>query len=235
MSQPQGGATRVIKGVDKFQQEVFGTQEKLFSKLKSGQSPLALFITCSDSRINPNLLTQTDPGELFIIRNAGNIVPPVGNSVGGEEATIEYALAQLKIHDIIVCGHSHCGAMGGLLAPQALASMPRVNAWLDHARAILPDLEEARKSKATDLLDIAIERNVLLQIAHLKTHPCVATALAAGKLRLHAWVYHFERGEVTANDPGKNRFVPLAQAPQQAFVKDTSALEALGAELGFSM
>src|SRR3954470_2433402 len=121
MSQLPGGATQLIKGVDKFRQKVFGTQEELFRELGKGQSPLALFITCSDSRIDPNLLTQTEPGELFVLRNAGNIVPPHGTAPGGEAATIEFAVLQLGIKAIVVCGHSRCGAMKGLLAPEALA------------------------------------------------------------------------------------------------------------------
>src|SRR5947209_2385777 len=117
MSQILGGATKLIQGVERFRRQVFGAKQELFQKLGKGQTPLALFITCSDSRINPNLLTQTEPGELFILRNAGNLVPPHGATVGGEEATIEYALAHLKVRDILVCGHSHCGAIQGFQAP----------------------------------------------------------------------------------------------------------------------
>ena len=189
MSQLFGGATRLIKGVDKFRRKVFGAQEQLFRELGKGQSPLALFITCSDSRINPNLLTQTDPGELFILRNAGNLLPPASAGSFGEEATIEYAVVQLKIRDIIVCGHSQCGAIHGLLAPAALGQLPRVNEWLQYAREILPGLPQNGSLPPQELLDIAIERNVLLQIEHLKTYASVA-ALGGGKVRIHAWVYH---------------------------------------------
>ena len=219
MSQLFGGATRLIKGVDKFRRKVFGTQEELFRELGKGQSPLALFITCSDSRINPNLLTQTEPGELFILRNAGNLIPPAGGG-GGEEATIEYALVQLKIRDVFVCGHSLCGAVHGMLAPKALEKLPSVDRWLAHARAVLPQLPPTGSVSAEEMLDIAIERNVLLQVEHLKTLPSVATSLAEGKLRIHAWVYHFESGEVVAHDPEKGRFVPLDEAPHQKFVKE---------------
>ncbi len=219
MSQLFGGATRLIKGVDKFRRKVFGTQAELFRALGKGQSPSALFITCSDSRINPNLLTQTEPGELFILRNAGNLIPPAGGPCGGEQATIEYALVQLKIKDIIVCGHSHCGAIHGLLTPKALDKMPGVNQWLSYARKILPELPPEGTVPPEEMLDIAIERNVLLQIEHLKTLPSVTAALAAGKLRIHAWVYHFESGDVVAHDPEKGRFVALAEAAHQKFVK----------------
>jgi carbonic anhydrase len=220
VSQLFGGATRLIRGVDKFRRKVFGTQEELFRELGKGQSPLALFITCSDSRINPNLLTQTEPGELFILRNAGNLIPPAGGG-GGEEATIEYALVQLKIRDVFVCGHSHCGAVNGLLAgPKALEKLPSVDRWLVHARAVLPELPPTGSVSPQEMLDIAIERNVLLQVEHLKTLPAVVQALAAGKVRIHAWVYHFESGEVVAHDPKKGRFVPLGEAPHQKFVKE---------------
>jgi carbonic anhydrase len=221
MSQLFGGATRVIKGVDKFRRKVFGTQQELFRELGKGQSPLALFITCSDSRINPNLLTQTDPGELFILRNAGNILPPPGAECFGEEATIEYALVQLRIKDIIVCGHSQCGAVNGLLNSQALGKMPRVNQWLDHSRKLLPELPASDSVSPQEMLDIAIEKNVLLQIEHLRKYAAVAAALAAGQLRIHAWVYHFESGEVVAHDPNKGRFVPLAEAAHQKFIKQS--------------
>lgn len=224
MSQLPGGATQIIKGVDKFRRNVYGTQQELFRELGKGQSPLALFITCSDSRINPNLLTQTDPGELFILRNAGNLVPPTTAVCGGEEATIEYALVQLKIRDIFVCGHSQCGAMFGLLNQQALGPLPRTSEWLRFARDILPGLPAKDSVSPEELLDIAIERNVLLQIDHIKTHPPVAQALADGKLRLHAWVYHFETGDVVAHDPNKGRFVPLADATHQQFVKDPAVV-----------
>src|SRR3954470_19210041 len=120
MSQLPGGATQLIKGVDKFRQKVFGTQEELFRELGKGQKPLALFITCSDSRIDPNLLTQTEPGELFVLRNAGNLVPPHGAPPNGEEATVEYAVAHLKVRDVILCGHARCGAVQGLLDGHAL-------------------------------------------------------------------------------------------------------------------
>ena len=122
--------TRIIKGVFDFQQRVFGAKRGLFEQLHSGQRPLALFITCADSRINPNLLTQTEPGELFVFRNAGNLVPPDGSPASGERATIDYAVQHLHVRDIILCGHSQCGAMQGLVTPEAVASMPAVADWL---------------------------------------------------------------------------------------------------------
>jgi carbonic anhydrase len=216
--------TRIIQGVLNFQQRIFGGKRELFSKLREGQRPLALFITCSDSRIDPSLLTRTDPGELFILRNAGNLVPPHGGPHGGESATIEYALVQLRVREIILCGHSQCGAMHGLLAPAALEKLPSVAGWLEHARALLPQLEqESANLTEEERLLRATEKNVLLQLEHLKTHPAVANALAARQLRLHGWVYHFEKGHVDAFDPVSGRFVPLAQQVRQSFLENAAA------------
>jgi carbonic anhydrase len=215
MSRIMQGMTKILDGVRVFQKHVFGTKEDLFRRLGKGQSPLVLFITCSDSRLNPNLLTQTEPGELFILRNAGNIVPPYGAG-GGEEATIEYAVAALGVRHVVVCGHSGCGAMHGLLEPQAVAALPAVARWLAHSRAVVPKVLEAGGHKtAEERLRLAVAENVLVQREHLKTHPAVATAVAAGKLQLHAWVYHFQTGEVEAYDDAGGRFVLLAGRQQR--------------------
>ena len=201
---------KLIQGIHHFQDNVFSSQRELFERLAEGQHPDALFITCSDSRINPNLITQTEPGELFIIRNAGNIVPPYGAANGGEGATIEFAVVGLGIQHIIVCGHSHCGAMKGLLRPESLTEMPMMAAWLGHAEAtrrIAQQKYEDRPAEA--LLNVAIQENVLVQLENLRTHPAVAAALAAGKLKLHAWVYKIETGQVFAYDPERGQFAPL--------------------------
>ncbi len=205
---------RILDGVVRFRSEVFERQRGLFELLaRDPQSPQALFITCSDSRINPNLLTQTEPGELFILRNAGNIIPPNGATRGGEEATIEYAVSVLGIRNIIVCGHSHCGAMKALLDRNGASGLPAVRSWFHHAETtrrivrasyshLSPEEQNAR----------AIEQNVLVQMDNLRTHPSVATALSRGQLRLFGWVYVFERGEVLAHDPGSGRFLPIHEA-----------------------
>lgn len=201
---------KLLQGIHHFQDNVFSSQRELFERLAEGQHPDALFITCSDSRINPNLITQTEPGELFIIRNAGNIVPPYGAANGGEGATIEFAVVGLGIQHIIVCGHSHCGAMKGLLHPEGLTGMPMMAAWLGHAEAtrrIAQQKYEDRPAEA--LLNVAIQENVLVQLENLRTHPAVAAALAGGKLKLHAWVYKIETGQVFAYDPERGQFAPL--------------------------
>jgi carbonic anhydrase len=212
MSHVTGGATRIIQGIQRFQENVFSAKESLFRRLSEGQSPHALFITCCDSRIDPNLLTQTEPGELFIHRNIGNQVPPDA-CAGGVRATLEYALKALEIRDVIVCGHSKCGAMQGLLNPDLLRDMPFVAQWLEHARVILPALEQAAGEwSPEERLNWAIERNVVLQLEHLQTYPLVAETLAAGKLRLHGWVYYIESGQVTAYDAEEKRFLPVVRA-----------------------
>lgn len=208
-------STRIIQGVIDFQQNVQPGKRSLFRKLADGQQPLAVFITCADSRINPNLLTQTEPGELFILRNAGNIVPPAGAGAYGEEATVEYALKALGIRDIIVCGHYQCGAMDGLLKLDQLGDMPTVAAWLELAKPALNGLDRGTAGDDSALLDRVIQQNVLQQLENLKTYPAVQQRIAQSALRLHAWVYRFETGEVEAYDPIEGAFVPLPQAPRQ--------------------
>ncbi len=204
---------KLIQGLHHFQTSIFSSQKELFERLAHGQSPEALFITCSDSRINPNLITQTQPGDLFILRNAGNIVPPHGAANGGEGATIEYAVAALKVRDIIVCGHSHCGAMNGLLNLDSLDSLPSVRQWLSHAEATRRIVKQNYQHLCDGpLLTATIEENVLVQLENLRTHPAVAAALARGELNLHGWVYKIETGEVFAYDPEQEQFVPLGTA-----------------------
>ena len=188
---------KLIEGIHHFQQNVFDTQKSLFERLTQGQQPLALFITCSDSRIDPNLLTQTQPGELFIMRNAGNIVPSYSAVLGGEAATIEYAVAVLKVQDIIVCGHSLCGAMDGLLRPEATARIIKEN------YGYITD-EQAR-------LTATVEENVLVQLENLRTHPSVAAAVSRGDLKLHGWTYKFETAQVFAYNPQHSQFLSIQQ------------------------
>jgi carbonic anhydrase len=205
---------KLVQGVHSFQQEIFGARRALFERLASGQRPMALFITCSDSRIDPNLITQTEPGELFILRNAGNIVPPHGSGPSGEAATIEYALAALGVQDVIVCGHSHCGAMKGLLTPQDVEPMPAVRTWLGYAESTHRIIRDNYGHlEGPDRVTAAVEENVLVQLENLRTHPSVAAALAGGRLRLHGWVYKIETGEVFAYDPVSGQFLPLKKAP----------------------
>lgn len=205
---------KLVHGIHKFQKEIFPSKQRLFEKLQSGQQPMALFITCSDSRIDPSLLTQTDPGELFIMRNAGNLIPPYGTLYGGEAATIEYAVAVLGVQDIIVCGHSNCGAMSGLLEPQAIERLPAVRSWLTYAESTHRIVDE-NYSHLTDpaaRLTVTVEENVLVQLEHLRTHPTVAAAISRKALHLHGWVYKFETGQVFGFDPEEGQFAALETA-----------------------
>jgi carbonic anhydrase len=204
---------KLIQGIHQFQESVFRSQQELFERLSQGQSPEALFITCSDSRINPNLITMTDPGDLFILRNAGNIIPPYGAANGGEGATIEFAVAALGVTDIIVCGHSHCGAMKGLLQPEKLEDLPATRAWLKHAEATRRIMKEKYAHLSGDaLMTATIAENVMVQLENLRTHPVVAAGISKGTLKLHGWVYKIETGCVFAYDPHTCQFGPVTTA-----------------------
>lgn len=205
---------KLVQGIHHFQSNVFRPQRELFERLANGQKPLALFITCSDSRINPNLVTQTDPGELFIVRNAGNIIPPHHPYSGGEEATIEFALTELGIRDVIVCGHTLCGAMQGLLSPDKLQEMPAVRHWLSHAEGTRRIIREKyAQLSGIPLQTAAAQENVLVQLENLRTHPAVAAGVATGNLKLHGWVYKIETGEVFAFEPSTGQFAPVTDLP----------------------
>jgi len=197
-------------GVVKFQNEVYPQKKDLFEKLSKGQSPEALFITCSDSRIETAMITQTEPGELFICRNAGNIVPPHTNHTGGMTASIEFAAAALKVPHIVVCGHTECGAMKGAMNPEGLDALPHVKEWLGYSRAAVDVVNRIGKDlDDTDRMLLLLEQNVILQLTHLKTHPSVAARLAAGDLDLHGWVYDIRTGDVHAYDDASDSFVPV--------------------------
>jgi carbonic anhydrase len=205
---------KLIAGLHHFSNEVFHCHRELFDRLSLGQHPEALFITCSDSRINPNLITQTNPGDLFILRNAGNLIPPYGSSTGGETATIELAVASLGVKDIIICGHTLCGAMKALLNPDELRGLPAMAAWLTHAEVAKRMVQENYSDLSSDSrLNTAVQENVLAQLENLHTHPAVAARLSRGELTLHGWVYKIETGEVFGYQPESGQFLPLTGAP----------------------
>jgi len=199
-------------GVVRFQNEVYPAKRALFERLARGQSPEALFITCSDARVETAMITQTDPGELFICRNAGNIVPPHTNHTGGMTASIEFAVAALKVPHIVICGHTECGAMHGAMHPEGIQNLDHVREWLSFAKAavqivdeLLPDASDA------DRMRLLLEQNVILQLQHLRTHPAVAARMARGDLQLHGWIYDIRGGSVLAYDERGNSFVPVQQ------------------------
>ncbi|QJR81884.1 carbonic anhydrase [Alteromonas pelagimontana] len=202
----------VISGVAKFQRDVFPGKKAAFKKLANGQNPEVLFITCADSRIDPNLVTQTEPGDLFICRNAGNIVPPHSNQTGGMTASIEFAVAGLGVTHIVVCGHTDCGAMKGALNPEKLSSMPHVKEWLGHCRCATEVVKEKFGNLDNDRLDDLTKENVLQQIQHLRTHPSVAAKLATNQIQLHGWVYDIGKGTILCWDSASQTFEEMEQA-----------------------
>ncbi|MFC3681712.1 carbonic anhydrase [Bacterioplanoides pacificum] len=198
---------KIIEGVLNFREKVYPQRKDLFGTLATGQSPQALFITCSDSRIDPNMVTSADPGDLFICRNAGNIIPPHSNETGGMTASVEYAVAVLGVKDIIICGHTDCGAITGALNVQQMKGLPHVKEWLGHCRSAMEIVRERHDIDSDgcighEYLNEAIEENVLQQLQHLRTHPAVAAKLATNKVRLHGWVYNIERGEIRCSEGG---------------------------------
>ncbi|MET9800323.1 carbonic anhydrase [Streptomyces sp. NPDC006368] len=183
----------------------FGQRPEEFARLAEGQSPDVLFITCSDSRVVPALITGARPGELFELRTAGNIVPPYASAhPTSEAATIEYAVEVLGVRDIVVCGHSHCGAVGALVRGDDLTPVPAVREWLTYAA------DEPRCADSGDpTVAEAVQNHVLTQVLRLRSYPCVDKRLADGRLGLHAWYYEVHTGTVHAHQAGSDTFERL--------------------------
>lgn len=201
----------IIEGFLKFQKGAFPERVELFKSLANQQSPKTLFISCSDSRMVPELVTQREPGDLFVIRNAGNIVPSYGPEPGGVSATVEYAVAALKVTDIVICGHSDCGAMTAISKCSCMDHMPAVGQWLkyaDSARVVNEAREHADIKEKTDAM---VHENVIAQLANIQTHPSVRLALEEGRLSLHGWVYDIETGAISAFDGASKQFLSLAE------------------------
>jgi carbonic anhydrase len=204
----------LMPGLRKFTENVFPIQKELFETLSQGQKPHTLLITCSDSRIDPNLLTQTQPGELFVIRNAGNIIPPFGSSGGGEEAAIEFAIDGLNVSNIVICGHSHCGAIAALMDKVDLNPLPSVKHWLRHAQSTKKRILSCSKRNDYSLSDV-VEENIFAQIDNLKTHPSVSSALREDKIRIYGWIYQLETGEIRIFDQKSKQFVNTSEVKEE--------------------
>ncbi len=211
---------KLIEGVHRFQSQEFGHYCELFQKLShEGQKPHTLFITCSDSRILAELITQSQPGDLFVVKNVGNIVPPatVTGSTNSTAAAIEFAVSDLGVADIVVCGHSQCGAMNALVmeksvAPEAWEKKPHLRRWLQLAAPVrdVIDRNYAHLLDDTDaLLNAAAEENVLFAVENLRSYPAVQERLADGTLHLHAWFFRIATAELYAYDPEQKQFLPL--------------------------
>ena len=199
---------KLVRGIHEFQVNYFATNRALFQELAQRQSPETLFITCSDSRVIPELITSAAPGDLFIVRNIGNVVPShISGVKGGVAAAIQYAVEFLKVQNIIVCGHTGCGAMEAILNPERLADLEFVRRWLeqtDQIRAIIArqyaELEGAARVTA------AVEENVLVQLENLRTYPFIERRLQAKELQLSGWVFQIATGEVYEYDPEHHQF-----------------------------
>jgi len=206
----QEALAKIVSGVAKFQNEVFPTQKALFDHLKHQQHPIATFFTCADSRIIPNMLLQTGPGEIFTERTPGNIVPKYSDHVGGVTASMEYAVMVLRVPLIVICGHTDCGVMKALLKPEQTAGLPALQSWMRHAlgarERLLRDHREASKDERLRLLT---ELNVLTQLENLRTHPAVEAGLAKGELEIQGWVYDIGHGAISVADEQTGKFAPL--------------------------
>jgi carbonic anhydrase len=203
-------------GIRKFRAEIYPPQAERYERVMSEpQNPHALIITCADSRIHPDTLTQAQPGDVFTTRNIGNMVPKYGEMLGGVSAVLEFAVSAMRVQHIAVCGHSECGAMKALLEPESVEAMPTVKAWLTNAHealarahAIQAELRERGEDEG-DLLKIVTEQNVLLQMGHVATHPSVARALESGTLTISGWVYDIAAGTVRICTDGEGHFEPV--------------------------
>ena len=205
---------KLLRGIKAFRADVFPEKQAAYERVvRDGQNPHTLFITCADSRIEPAAITQSEPGDIFVSRNIGNIVPAYGEMLGGISAVIEYAVAALEVKQVVICGHSDCGAMKALLNPSQVAKLPTVRSWLRNAEAALSVAEALQSSTdAPVALDRLIEQNVLLQLNHLRTHPSIAGRLALGKLGISGWVYDIAHGSVSIYNLETEKFEP-ASAP----------------------
>jgi carbonic anhydrase len=204
---------QLIDGYARFRSSVFPQQSRLFEQLAKGQQPQALFICCSDSRVVPEMIVQSDPGSLFPCRSVGNLVPPPTETSSGVAATVEYAVRVLKIPDVIVCGHSDCGAMKGILESEKIESLPAVRAYLQHAGPSSKWLTHLLKNTGSmsfeHKLRMLTEANVIAQLQNLRVHPAVDEALKRGTVRVHGWVYDIGTGGIQQFDAEQGSFRPL--------------------------
>jgi carbonic anhydrase len=201
---------KLVTGIHSFQNGYFASHRQLFEQLATtGQNPETLFITCSDSRVVPNLITNAPPGELFIIRNVGNVVPRT-DLPGGTAAAIEYAVEVLNVENIIICGHTQCGAMQAILNPERIEKLAYVRRWLGQTERVKRVIDERYAHLgAEDRLTAAVQENVLAQLENLREYPFVAERLEAGKLLISGWVFHLAGGEVFNYDPTTGEFAPF--------------------------
>ena len=203
---------KLIQGIIDFRKHRIANYREKFSKLALGQSPDTLFIACSDSRVVPNLFASTDPGDLFVIRNVGNLIPPCnadGQSEGdkSEWAAIEFAILQLHVSDIIVCGHSECGAMQAILQGRQKIAGEHLQSWLEYGEKASSLISKIKFSESLAKHNQVSQANVLLQLTHLKTYPLIQERIKVGQLNLHGWWFDIGSGNVYSLDETTVQFV----------------------------
>lgn len=201
---------RLLDGYKRFRRDVFPQWKDRFRLLADRQAPEALFITCADSRVVPDLILQTEPGDMFLCRAVGNIVPPHGAMPGGISSTIEYAVEVLRVKHIIICGHSDCGAVKAAIHRESLANLPLTAKWLGFIEPAWRHLESGIPDDPSELHRALIRANVIAQLENLRQHPTVANALAHERLAVHGWCYDILTGGIDAYDPRERKFGPLA-------------------------
>jgi carbonic anhydrase len=203
----QEALAKLVEGVRKFQAEVYPTQRDIFERLKSRQQPIAMFITCADSRVVPNLFTQTGPGDIFVERNPGNLVPQYSEFVGGVSAGVEYAMLVLKVPLVIICGHTDCGVMKSLVHEEHAQGLPAVQEWMRYAsEARHRIMRDHRHATEEEKLRSMTEYNVLAQIENLKSHPSVQSRVTSGEVDVRGWVYDIGNGSIWAAEPESGNF-----------------------------
>jgi carbonic anhydrase len=206
-------------GIRKFRTETYPKNKATYlQSVKEPQRPHALFITCADSRLDPELITQSGPGDIFVTRNIGNLVPAYGEMLGGVSAVVEYAVTGLKVQHVVICGHSDCGAMKALIRPESLTEMPAVRNWMNNAAAAMSVAKSMAKKdeRPSEFVKRLTEENVLLQLQHLRTHPSVAGAMAREELTISGWVYDIGKGEVRITEDGGREFHPVQVGGEKA-------------------
>jgi carbonic anhydrase len=203
---------KIVEGIRRFRRELYPQLKPAYDEMvRTGQKPHALVIGCSDSRVAFETLTGCGPGELFIVRNAGNIIPQYGKYMGGVTASIEFAVTQLPIRDVIVCGHTYCGAMAALLRPEISSEMPAVQKWVQFSRQAKRRIDKEHTREFDRHLREAVAENVKLQLEHLQTFPCLQKKLESGEVRMHGWVYEIENGDVVEYDTKGDRWLSLTE------------------------
>jgi carbonic anhydrase len=221
---------KLVNGIIDFRKNIRPSYAETFARLALGQSPDSLFIGCSDSRVVPNLFASTDPGDLFVVRNVGNLVPPCGGEHGrstadeSEAAAIEFAVTNLGVHDIIVCGHSECGAMQALVNGREKVPMPNLKSWLRHGdKALAALIKDTSFAQHLSMHNRLSQRNVLQQVEHLTSYPIIQEKLAAKRLRIHAWWFELHGAAVHCFDQESGKFVEIDEKTAQRILRSLEA------------